>query len=75
LPDDRFRASLENPSGSDRKIRGCERTGYVLMRLTLMNGELDIEATQNDKYDFVIKVAKGEIDRHCRFVHPIFEPT
>ena len=30
------------------------------MRLTLMNYGLDISANENDKYDFVIKIAKGE---------------
>lgn len=32
------------------------------MRLTLMDYGLDISANEHDKYEFVIKVAKGEFD-------------
>ena len=41
-------------------IDGNKRIGYVLMRILLNNYELDIAATQNEKYDFVIKIAKGD---------------
>lgn len=40
-------------------IDGNKRTGYVLMRLMLMLYGKDINATQTEKYDFVIKIASG----------------
>lgn len=42
-------------------IDGNKRTGYVLMRLMLMLYGKDIDATQTEKYDFVIKIASGII--------------
>src|SRR5437868_7142776 len=42
-------------------IDGNKRTGYVLMRMYLISNELDIQATQEEKYDFVIKIASGLI--------------
>jgi len=40
---------------------GNKRTGYVLMRLLLLNNYLDINATEDDKYTFVIMVASGKL--------------
>jgi len=42
-------------------IDGNKRTGYVLMRLYLMENGLDIIADQDEKYDFVIAIASGDI--------------
>lgn len=42
-------------------LDGNKRTGYVLMRLMLMLYGKDINATQTEKYDFVIKIASGII--------------
>jgi len=42
-------------------IDGNKRFGYVAMRLTLMESGQDIFASQQEKYDFVIKIAKGEL--------------
>ena len=39
---------------------GNKRTGYVLMRLVLMDSGYDITASHNEKYDFVISATKGE---------------
>jgi death-on-curing protein len=41
-------------------IDGNKRTGYVLMRLILLNEGLDIYANQDEKYSMVIEVSKGE---------------
>ena len=41
-------------------VDGNKRIGYVVMRLFLMENGMDINATQNEKYEFVIKVASGE---------------
>lgn len=41
---------------------GNKRTGYTLMRLHLLNNGIDINASEDDKYDFVISIASGEIN-------------
>ncbi|WP_187262742.1 type II toxin-antitoxin system death-on-curing family toxin [Pontibacter beigongshangensis] len=42
-------------------VDGNKRTGYVLMRLILLQANQDIVAHQDEKYDFVIAIAKGEL--------------
>lgn len=42
-------------------VDGNKRTGYVLTRLFLLTNKYNIEATQQDKYDFVISIASGKI--------------
>jgi len=42
-------------------IDGNKRTGYVLMRLLLMDFGLDITTTKDEKYSFVIDIAKGDL--------------
>jgi death-on-curing protein len=41
-------------------IDGNKRTGYVLMRIFLLEQGLDINANQEEKYRFVISIASGE---------------
>ena len=41
---------------------GNKRTGYTLMRFILLKANLDIKATENERYDFVISIAEGKID-------------
>ncbi len=41
-------------------VDGNKRIGYVLMRLLLMESGFDIIATEEEKYDFVIKIAEGK---------------
>lgn len=41
-------------------IDGNKRTGYVLMRMLLINEGLDTNATQEEKYQFVIEIASGK---------------
>jgi death-on-curing protein len=41
-------------------VDGNKRTGYLLMRLLLMDYGSDIEATEDDKYDFVVEIASGK---------------
>ncbi len=40
-------------------IDGNKRTGYVVMRLFLLSDGLDINASQDEKYEFVIEIATG----------------
>ena len=39
---------------------GNKRIGYTLMRLLLLNNKKDINATEGEKYDFVISIASGK---------------
>jgi death on curing protein len=41
-------------------VDGNKRTGYVLMRIFLISNGLDINASQEEKYDFVINIASGK---------------
>jgi len=41
---------------------GNKRTGYILMRLTLLKSGFDIEASEEEKYKFVIAIAEGKIE-------------
>ncbi|MCO6483037.1 MAG: type II toxin-antitoxin system death-on-curing family toxin [Flavobacteriales bacterium] len=43
-------------------IDGNKRTGYALARLILQVHGLDIEATEDERYDLVIQVATGQLD-------------
>ena len=38
---------------------GNKRIGYTMMRLHLLMNHIDIEATEDEKYGFVIKIASG----------------
>ncbi len=42
-------------------IDGNKRFGYVAMRLLLLEAGFDINATENEKYEFVLAIAKGEL--------------
>lgn len=59
-PSEKAAAIIESILINHPFIDGNKRFGYVAMRLTLMDYGLDISADQDDKYDFVIKIAKGE---------------
>ena len=43
-------------------IDGNKRTGYTLLRLFLISNGIDIIASQDEKYDFVIATASGKKD-------------
>lgn len=43
-------------------LDGNKRTGYVLMRLILMQNGKDIFATEEEKYQFIIQIASGKLD-------------
>lgn len=61
-PEEKAGAILESIVKNYLFIDGNKRTGYVLMRLVLMNFGKDIDATQDQKYDFVVFVASGQLD-------------
>ena len=61
-PEEKASAILESIIKNHPFIDGNKRTGYVLMRLILMQFGKDIIATQDEKYSFVIEVASGQIE-------------
>lgn len=61
-PLDKAAAILESIVKNHPFTDGNKRTGYVLARLLLMNDQLDIEAEQNQKYQFVISISTGELN-------------
>jgi death-on-curing protein len=42
-------------------IDGNKRTGWVMMRLILLENNMDIVASQKEKYNFVISAASGKL--------------
>ena len=60
-PIEKAAAIIESVIKNHPFLDGNKRTGYVLIRLILLEKGLDILARQNDKYDFVVSVASGEL--------------
>ena len=54
-------ALLESIITNHPFIDGNKRIGYVLMRLLLLQDNKDIQADQTEKYEFIIKIASGQI--------------
>jgi len=42
-------------------LDGNKRTGYAMMRLVLMTDRKNIDASQEEKYEFVTQIASGKI--------------
>jgi len=61
-PADKAAALLESILINHPFVDGNKRTGYVLMRIMLLENGFDIQATQAEKYNFVIKIASGEMN-------------
>jgi death-on-curing protein len=59
---DKAAAILESIVKNHPFVDGNKRTGYVIMRLILLQDGMDIAASQSEKFDLVIKVASGELD-------------
>ncbi len=60
-PSEKAAAIIESILINHPFIDGNKRFGYVAMRLTLKDYGKDIVAGEDDKYDFVIKIANGEL--------------
>jgi len=41
---------------------GNKRIGYTISRLVLINNNLDIKASESEKYDFIIRIAENKLD-------------
>ena len=59
---DKASAIIESIVKNHPFLDGNKRTGYVLMRLMLRRDKIDIKATQDQKYEFVIQIASGKVD-------------
>jgi death on curing protein len=59
-PIEKSAALIESIINNHPFIDGNKRFGYVTMRLFLMEEGLDIEATEDEKYNFIIAIAKGD---------------
>ena len=60
-PIDKAAAIIESIVKNHPFVDGNKRTGYTLMRLILLNNNMDIAASEDDKYEFVIKIASSEL--------------
>jgi len=60
-PIEKAAALLESIISNHPFLDGNKRIGYVLMRYFLMENDLDVKATQTEKYEFVIKIAQGQL--------------
>ena len=52
---------IESILGNHPFIDGNKRTGYTLLRLFLIQNAIDITASQDNKYEFVINIASGTL--------------
>lgn len=59
-PIEKAAALIESLISNHPFIDGNKRIGYVLMRYLLLENDLDINATQSEKYDFVLMIAQGQ---------------
>ncbi len=60
-PVEKAAALLESILINHPFIDGNKRIGYVLMRLLLINNDLDISANEEEKYAFVISVSRSTL--------------
>ena len=60
-PIEKASAIFESIISNHPFVDGNKRTAYVLMRLLIKQDMADIEATEDEKFDFVLKSAKGEL--------------
>ena len=61
-PEEKSAAIIESIVKNHPFVDGNKRVGYVLMRLFLLEEKIDIEATEEEKYQFVIGIASGKLD-------------
>ena len=54
-------ALIESLISNHPFLDGNKRIGYVLMRYFLLRNGFDISASQSEKFEFVIKIAQGQL--------------
>jgi len=60
-PQSKAAAVIESILVNHPFVDGNKRTGYYLMRSILLCSELDIEAPEDERYEFVINIASGQL--------------
>jgi len=72
---DKAASLIESIVNNHPFIDGNKRTGYVLMRLLLLQNGFDIKASQQDEYEFVMSIASGKMrfDEIGELVRQTFE--
>ena len=60
-PTEKAAALIESIISNHPFLDGNKRIGYVLMRYFLLENNLDVKANQKEKYEFVIKIAQGQL--------------
>ncbi len=58
---DKAAAVLQSISINHPFVDGNKRTGFLLCETLLLEGNLEIRASEDENYDFVIKVSTGEL--------------
>ena len=58
---DKASAILESIISNHPFVDGNKRIGYVLMRLVLIENGYDIKTSEEEKFEFILDVAKREI--------------
>jgi death-on-curing protein len=61
-PIEKAAALLESVISNHPFLDGNKRIGYVLMQYFLMENNLEVSATQTEKYEFIIRIAQGQLD-------------
>ena len=59
-PEEKASALLESIISNHPFIDGNKRIGYILMRLVLIDNGLDLRSTEDEKFEFILDVAKGQ---------------
>ena len=54
-------ALIESLISNHPFLGGNKRVGYVIMRYFLLTNGFDIQATQSEKFEFVIKIAQNQL--------------
>jgi len=60
-PEEKAAAIVESIVKNHPFIDGNKRTGYVLMEIILRTSNLFIQASQQERYEFVIQIATGSL--------------
>ncbi|WP_296619045.1 type II toxin-antitoxin system death-on-curing family toxin [Marivirga sp.] len=61
-PTEKSASILESIVKNHPFIDGNKRTGYVLARLYLMEENMDLNATEDEKYNFIISISEGKLN-------------
>ena len=61
-PEEKASAILESIVKNHPFYDGNKRTGYVLMRLTLLQNNKDLNTSRHEKYQFMIAIASGQLE-------------